>query len=211
MDRKFVELKTKSGLFKSTKASALSRPVLKGSIVRVLAGKKLAEAAPVSERRALVPIFLVVTVDVMGYAVMIPLLPFYVERTGASAFVVGLLISVFALCQLIAGPILGQLSDRYGRKPILLISQAGTLLGFILLALANTLPLIFLARVIDGLTAGNISGAPAYISENTAAERRTQAFVRGGCDGTGNRSVRSKSDCISPTRAWLELSSRRFY
>ncbi len=138
------------------------------------------------ERRALLPIFLVVTVDVMGYAVMIPLLPFYVERTGASAFVVGLLLSVFALCQLIAGPALGQLSDRYGRKPILLVSQAGTLAGFILLALANTLPLIFLARIIDGLTSGNISVAQAYISDNTPPERRTQAFgMIGAAFGVG--------------------------
>ncbi len=134
----------------------------------------------------MLPIFLIVTVDVMGYAVMIPLLPFYVERTGASAFVVGLLISVFALCQLLAGPVLGQLSDRYGRKPILLISQLGTLLGFVVLALANTLPLIFFARIIDGLTAGNISVAQAYISDNTPPERRTQAFgIIGAAFGVG--------------------------
>ena len=139
-----------------------------------------------TERRALLPIFLVVTVDVMGYAVMIPLLPFYVERTGASAFIVGLLISVFAFCQLLAGPVLGQLSDRYGRKPILLVSQAGTLLGFIILAMANTLPLIFLARVIECLTAGNISVAQAYISDNTSPERRTQAFgIIGAAFGVG--------------------------
>ncbi len=148
--------------------------------------QKAALTAPDVERRALLPIFLIVTVDVMGYAIMIPLLPFYVERTGASAFVVGLLISVFAFCQLLAGPVLGQLSDRHGRKPILLISQAGTLFGFIVLALANTLPLIFLARVIDGLTAGNLSVAQAYISDNTAPERRTQAFgIIGAAFGIG--------------------------
>ena len=70
---------------------------------------------------------------------------------------VGLLISSYALCQLIAGPILGRLSDTMGRKPLLIVSQIGTLIGFLILAAASSLWLVFLSRIIDGVTAGNLS------------------------------------------------------
>ncbi|QHN02631.1 MFS transporter [Granulicella sp. WH15] len=136
--------------------------------------------------KVLVPVFLIVFTDIMGFGLMIPLLPFYAEHFGASAFTVGLLLSVFALCQLLAGPPLGQLSDRIGRKPVLVLSQIGTLAGYILLALSNTLWLIFLARIIDGLTAGNISVAHAYVSDNTPPEQRTKAFgIVGAAFGLG--------------------------
>jgi multidrug resistance protein len=136
--------------------------------------------------KVLFPVFLIVFTDIMGFGLMIPLLPFYAEHFGASAFTVGLLLSVFALCQLLAGPPLGQLSDRIGRKPVLVISQIGTLAGYILLALSNTLWLIFVARIIDGLTAGNISVAHAYVSDNTPPEQRTKAFgIVGAAFGLG--------------------------
>jgi multidrug resistance protein len=136
--------------------------------------------------KVLVPVFLIVFTDIMGFGLMIPLLPFYAEHFGASAFTVGLLLSVFALCQLLAGPPLGQLSDRIGRKPVLVISQIGTLAGYILLALSNTLWLIFAARIIDGLTAGNISVAHAYVSDNTPPQQRTKAFgIVGAAFGLG--------------------------
>lgn len=136
--------------------------------------------------KVLVPVFLIVFTDIMGFGLMIPLLPFYAEHFGASAFSVGLLLSVFALCQLLAGPPLGQLSDRIGRKPVLVISQIGTLAGYILLALSNTLWLVFVARIIDGLTAGNISVAHAYVSDNTPREQRTKAFgIVGAAFGLG--------------------------
>ena len=136
--------------------------------------------------KVLLPVFLIVFTDIMGFGLMIPLLPFYAEHFGASAFIVGLLLSVFALCQLLAGPPLGQLSDRIGRKPVLVISQVGTLAGYILLALSNTLWLIFVARIIDGLTAGNISVAHAYVSDNTPPQQRTKAFgIVGAAFGLG--------------------------
>jgi multidrug resistance protein len=136
--------------------------------------------------KVLVPVFLIVFTDIMGFGLMIPLLPFYAEHFGASAFTVGLLLSVFAFCQLLAGPPLGQLSDRIGRKPVLVISQIGTLAGYILLALSNTLWLIFVARIIDGLTAGNISVAQAYVSDNTQPQQRTKAFgIVGAAFGLG--------------------------
>lgn len=145
---------------------------------------KTSSAAPLG--KVLVPVFLIVFTDIMGFGLMIPLLPFYAEHFGASAFTVGLLLSVFALCQLLAGPPLGQLSDRIGRKPVLVISQIGTLAGYILLALSNTLWLIFVARIVDGLTAGNISVAQAYVSDNTSPQQRTKAFgIVGAAFGLG--------------------------
>jgi DHA1 family tetracycline resistance protein-like MFS transporter len=115
----------------------------------------------------LLPIFLIVSVDVLGLTIILPLLPFYAEHYGASPAVVGLLVSLYAFCQLIAGPMLGRLSDRMGRRPLLLVSQVGTFIGFLILAYAHALWVIFLSRAIDGITAGNLSLAQAYISDVT--------------------------------------------
>src|SRR5437773_9104690 len=84
----------------------------------------------------LLPIFLIVAVDILGLTIMIPLLPFYAEKLGANPTQVGLLIGVYAACQLISGPLLGKASDSTGRKPLLLLSQAGTFIGFIVTAFA---------------------------------------------------------------------------
>lgn len=125
-------------------------------------------------------------VDVLGLSIMLPLLPFYAEHLGASAFVVGTLISTYALCQLIAGPILGRMSDHMGRKPLLIVSQIGTFIGFLILAAANSLWLVFLSRIIDGLTAGNLSLAQAYIADVTTPENRAKSFgVIGVAFGVG--------------------------
>jgi len=124
----------------------------------------------------MIPIFLIVLVDVLGMTIILPLLPFYSESLGATPFTVGMIVAVYGLAQFIAGPILGQASDKVGRKKILVISQIGTCLGFIMLALSHNLILIFLARIIDGLTAGNISVAQAYISDVTEPKDRTKAF-----------------------------------
>lgn len=112
----------------------------------------------------------------LGLTIMIPLLPFYAEKLGASATMVGWLIGVYAFCQLFSGPMLGRLSDHTGRKPLLLLSQAGTLIGFLILAFAPNLWIVFLARVIDGSTAGNLSLAQAYISDVTRPEERAKSF-----------------------------------
>lgn len=125
----------------------------------------------------LLPIFLIVSVDVLGLTIILPLLPFYAEKFGASPTVVGLLVSTYALCQLIAGPILGRWSDHMGRRPLLLVSQLGTFIGFLILAYANALWLVFVSRVIDGLTAGNLSLAQAYISDVTKPEERAKSFA----------------------------------
>jgi len=128
-------------------------------------------------KRELLPIFLIVLVDILGLTIVLPLLPFYAQKYGASAFVVGSIFTVFALCQLLSGPFLGDLSDRWGRKPVLLLSQIGTFLGFLLLGYAETLWLIFLARIIDGVTAGNISVAQAVISDVTEPHERAKSFA----------------------------------
>lgn len=107
---------------------------------------------------------------------MIPLLPFYAEKMGASPAEVGWLIGIYAACQLISGPLLGRASDRTGRKPLLLVSQAGTCIGFLITAFAPSLWVLFLARAIDGATAGNLSLAQAYISDVTAPEERAKSF-----------------------------------
>jgi len=124
----------------------------------------------------LLPIFLIVLVDILGLTIILPLLPFYAEKLGASATVVGLLISSYAACQLIAGPILGRISDHVGRRPVLIVSQMGTFVGFLILAGANVLWVVFLSRIIDGLTAGNLSLAQAYIADVTAPKDRAKSF-----------------------------------
>jgi MFS family permease len=107
---------------------------------------------------------------------MIPLLPFYAEKLGASPFEVGMLLSVYAVCQLFSGPLLGRASDHVGRKPLLIVSQIGTLIGFLITAFAPNLGILMLARAIDGATAGNLSLAQAYISDVTRPEDRAKSF-----------------------------------
>jgi multidrug resistance protein len=127
-------------------------------------------------RSPLLPIFLIVLVDILGFTIVIPLLPFYALRFGASPLVATTLVSIYAVCSLISTPIIGKLSDQYGRKPLLMYSQAGTCAGFIVLALSNSLWMVFIGRILPGISAGNLSIAQAYISDHTKPEDRTKAF-----------------------------------
>jgi MFS transporter, DHA1 family, tetracycline resistance protein len=137
----------------------------------------LGQTNPVTTGSApLLPVFLIVLVDVFGMTLVIPLLAIYAESFGATPLQATLLVSVFAVCMLVSGPLIGHASDRYGRKPLLLISQVGTFIGFIVLAMATSLWMIYLSRIIDGATAGNLSIAQAYIADNTPPERRAKAF-----------------------------------
>ncbi len=126
--------------------------------------------------RPLLVIFLTIFVNLVGFGIIIPLLPFYAETFGASPLVVGLLFAVFSLCQLVAAPILGDLSDRYGRRPILILSLIGTVVSFVMLALAQSLTMLFIARIVDGLSGGNISTARAYVADVTEPKDRSRAF-----------------------------------
>lgn len=128
------------------------------------------------QRSALLPIFLIVLVDVLGFTIVIPLLGLYAEKFGATPLVATSLVSVYAVCSLVSTPIIGRLSDQYGRKPLLMISQTGTCAGFVMLGFSSSLWMVFVGRVLDGLTAGNLSIAQAYISDHTAPEDRAKAF-----------------------------------
>ena len=128
------------------------------------------------KRSPLLPIFLVVLVDVLGFTIVYPLLPFYAERFGASPLVATTLVSVYALCSLFSTPVIGRLSDQFGRRRLLLLSQAGTCAGFLVLGFSDALWMVFLGRILDGLTAGNLSTAQAYISDHTKPENRARAF-----------------------------------
>src|SRR5260221_12121462 len=122
--------------------------------------------------RPLLIIFLTIFVNLVGFGIIIPLLPFYAETFGASGLAIGLLFAVFSLCQLIAAPALGDLSDRYGRRPVLVFSLAGTVVSFVMLAVAHSLVMLFAARVVDGLSGGNISTARPYVADGTEPNDR---------------------------------------
>lgn len=128
-------------------------------------------------RAPLLPIFLIVLVDVLGLTIVLPLIAPYAEKFGATPFVASLLFPSYALCQMLAGPALGRLSDERGRKPILLASQLGTFVGFLMIAGAQSLWMVFAGRVVDGLTAGNLTVAQAYIADHTAPKDRARSFA----------------------------------
>jgi MFS family permease len=130
------------------------------------------KSSPVS----LLPVFLIVLVDVFGMTLVIPLLAIYAETFHATPLQATMLVSVFAACQLISGPVIGHVSDRVGRKPMLLISQIGTFIGFIVMARARALWMLYVARILDGATAGNLSLAQAYISDHTEPSQRAKSF-----------------------------------
>jgi len=130
------------------------------------------------KRSPLLVIFITVFIDLVGFGIVIPVLPFYAEGTkfGATPREVGLLFASYSVMQLIFAPVLGRLSDKYGRRPVLLISLIGTSLGFLILGFATTLWMLFLGRIIDGISGGNISTAQAYIADVTTKENRAKGM-----------------------------------
>jgi DHA1 family tetracycline resistance protein-like MFS transporter len=121
-------------------------------------------------------VFGVVLVNMLSFSIVVPLLPYLAERTGATESQVGLLVAAYPLAQLFGAPLLGRLSDRFGRKPVLLISILGTAIGFVVLALASSLPVLFFGRLLDGITGGNINVAQAYIADVTEPKDRGRAL-----------------------------------
>ena len=142
----------------------------------------------------LIIIFIIVFIDLLGFSLILPLLPFYAELYGATPAIVGLLVASYAAAQLVGAPLLGRLSDRYGRRPVLLISVAGTFAGFLLLGFADPvgrflsnifapqsanvfiIGVLFFSRILDGLTGGNITVAQAYISDITDEQNRAKSL-----------------------------------
>ncbi|MGH7727599.1 MAG: MFS transporter [Vulcanimicrobiaceae bacterium] len=125
----------------------------------------------------LLPILGITFIDILGFSILIPILPYYVQHFGASYVVVGLLFATFAFCQFFSGPLWGNVSDRIGRKRVLVISQIGATFGWTLLAFAPTLLWVFVARIVEGVSGGNISVTQAYVADRTAPEERTRAFA----------------------------------
>lgn len=132
------------------------------------------------------PIFVLVFVDVLGLTIVIPLLHLYGVTFGATPFEIGLIAAAFPLSQLIGVPMMGALSDRFGRKPLLLISQITTCLSFILLGFANSLALVIASRVLDGIFGANLATAQAALTDVTTAKNRTQGLgLTGAAFGLG--------------------------
>lgn len=131
-------------------------------------------------------LLLITFVGSLGFTITLPLMPYYAAEFGADPLTVGMLSASYAACTLVAGPILGRLSDRQGRRPWLLFSQLGTLLGFALTALGGSLWLLFLGRIIDGVSGGNQVIAQAYVGDVTRPEERTRVYgLMGAAFGLG--------------------------
>ncbi len=128
------------------------------------------------KRSPLVVIFITIFIDLVGFGIVIPILPYYVQRFGAQASVVGQVFAVYSLMQFVFAPILGRLSDRYGRRPVLLISIIGSGFSYILMGAASSLVMLFAGRILAGITGGNISTAQAYIADVTTQEDRAKGM-----------------------------------
>src|SRR6266404_9576113 len=121
-------------------------------------------------------LFLIVFVDLVGFGLIIPLLPFYGERFGASPQQVTILMAVYSLMAMLAAPVWGRLSDRIGRRPVLMASMLAAALAYLWLGLADALWMLFAARAFGGACAGNIAAAQAYIADVTALEERARGM-----------------------------------
>lgn len=131
-------------------------------------------------------LFLTVFVDTVGFGIVLPLLPYFAQRYGAAADTVTLLVAVFTAAQFTFGPIWGRLSDRYGRRPILLVTLFGTMVGYALLAFSDSLLMIFVARAVTGAMGANVAVVQAYVADVTGAEQRARGMGRiGAANGLG--------------------------
>jgi DHA1 family tetracycline resistance protein-like MFS transporter len=121
-------------------------------------------------------LFVYVVVELLGYSLILPLLPYYAKTFGGAPLLIGLLGASNAVAQIIGAPFIGRLSDRYGRRPLLILGLAASLVGFVMLGLARSLALIFLSRIVDGLLGGNIALAQAYITDVTDEKSRAKGL-----------------------------------
>lgn len=127
--------------------------------------------------RRLLTVLLIVFVQMVGASMALPILPLFARRDfGLNEAAITPIISAFFAAQFIAGPFIGRLSDRYGRVPVLIVSQIGTVIGFLMLATAGSVGVLYAARILDGITGGNIVVAQAYVTDITPKERRTQSL-----------------------------------
>jgi len=126
--------------------------------------------------KRLIVIFLIIFTEILGFSMVLPLIPVLGSEIGLTPVEIGLIVSVFSLSQLFASPVTGKLSDRFGRKPLLILSQISTLVGFLFLGFATTAILLLTARLIDGLLGSNMTVSHAYISDITEPKHRTRVF-----------------------------------
>ncbi len=126
--------------------------------------------------KALIPILAITAVDVLGFTILIPLLPFYAEKYGATPFVVGAIYATVALFSLVSSPFWGAISDKIGRKGVLLVSQIAAFIAFVLLGIGGSLTIIFIARAIEGVGGGTIGVTQAYVADVTEPKDRAKAF-----------------------------------
>ncbi len=124
----------------------------------------------------LLVIFFTVFIDMVGFGIVIPVLPLYAEQFHATPLQIGWLTGIYSGMQIIFTPLLGRLSDRVGRRPVLIVSLIGTAVGFLVMGWAGSLTLLFVARIIDGATGGNISTAQAYIADVSTPENRSRSM-----------------------------------
>jgi MFS family permease len=131
-------------------------------------------------------IFLTVLIDLVGFGIVIPILPYHAQALGAGGFGLGALFGVYSLMQFFGTSLLGRLSDRVGRRPVLLATMIINAAGYVLFAFARTYPLLFLARAVSGFAGGNISVAQAYMADiSTPAERSRAMGTIGAAFGLG--------------------------
>src|ERR1700760_1038126 len=126
------------------------------------------------KKSPLVSILAIVFIDLIGFGMIIPILPLYAQRFQATEWQIGLLLASYSFMQFLASPILGWLSDRYGRKPVLLCSLIGSATGYILMADATSLTMLFLARILAGVAGASVGTASAYIADITPPENRSK-------------------------------------
>lgn len=126
--------------------------------------------------KELLIILVIQITEVLGFSLILPFLPFYAQDLGASPLIIALVLSSFSLFQFISAPILGRLSDIYGRRPLLIASQISTFISFLILAKSTSLTMIFLSRAVDGLLGSNFTIAQAYISDISTKKNRSKAF-----------------------------------
>ena len=126
--------------------------------------------------KALIPILAITAVDVLGFTILIPLLPFYAEKYGATPFIIGAIYATVALFSLVSSPFWGRISDKIGRKGVLLVSQIAAFIAFVLLGIGGSLTIIFIARAIEGIGGGTIGVTQAYIADVTEPKDRAKAF-----------------------------------